>query len=468
MPGFPPFPIMILDDEAQSRLGSAVALRSAGIDNIFECADSASAMDMIKERKPGVLLLDLIMPGRHGVDILAELAKERPETSVIVVSGQNEISAAVACMKHGAFDYIPKPVDKDTLVASVRRAIEMVELRKENSLMREQLLAVAPGRATAFSPVIAASPAMEALFKYCSAIGPGRQPVLITGETGTGKELFAKALHSLGGRGGKFVAVNLAGLDSNIFSDTLFGHVKGAFTGAGAIRKGLVEEASGGTLFLDEIGDLPEDAQIKLLRLLQEREYSPLGSDGTKTSDARVVVATHRDLAAAVESGSFRRDILFRLKIHHVHLPPLRERPCDIGPIFRHFVEEAAAEFKKSPPEIAPALVAALESHPLPGNARELKAIAYEAVGRCNGGTLSCEDLPKGFAATVTPLEAPAPQRPQTGSIVFPGRLPHLKEVSMMLIEEALRRTDGRQGAAAKLLGVTQQALSKRLKGVRR
>lgn len=466
MPGFPSAPVLIVDDEPHSRLGMAMALRSSGIDNIVDCPQPADALALIKERRPCVALIDLIMPGISGAELLGEIAKDFPETSVIIVSGQSEVALAVSCMKRGALDYLAKPFDKETLTKAVRRAIDLAELRGENTLMREQLLAPTAKRDPAFSEIVTASPKMEAIFKYCAAIAPGRQPVLINGETGCGKELISKAIHKLSGRKGRFLAVNLAGLDSNVFSDTLFGHVKGAFTGADAKRNELVEEAAGGTLLLDEIGELSEEAQVKLLRLLQEREYSPLGSDEVKSSDARVLVATNRDLEAEVERGKFRRDLYFRLKIHHVSIPPLRERPEDLRPLLELFAEEAAAEFGKEPPAVPEGLLRALRTHPFKGNVRELRALAYDAVGLCQGEALSCAGmkLDKG-AAFQKEEERLAPGAPSSGAAtLFPETLPTLKEMSRLLVEEALRRSGGRQGPAAKLLGVTQQALSKRLK----
>jgi len=465
MPSYPSQPVLIVDDETPSRLGISLALRSSGIDNVIECANPREALACVKDKKPCLALLDLIMPGCSGAEILKAISRDFPETAVIIVSGQSEVSLAVSCMKLGAFDYLTKPFDKGALVKAVRRAVEMSELRGENTLIMQQLLEAAPQRDPAFKDIVTANPQMEALFKYCVAVAPGRQPVMVSGETGVGKELVSRAIHKLSGRSGRFVAVNLAGLDSNVFSDTLFGHLKGAFTGADAKRKGLVEEAEGGTLLLDEIGELSEEAQVKLLRLLQEREYSPLGSDAVKTSDARIIVASNRDLAAEVESGKFRRDLFFRLKTHHVRIPPLRERPEDVAPLLAFFLAEAAKEFGKEPPEPTPSLLAALKRHPFKGNVRELRAMAYDAVGSCHGSKVSATN----FGFEEGPQAEPSPSAPEAaamshGSIAFPAKLPTLKEAANLLAEEALRRAGGSQSAAAKLIGVSQQALSKRLK----
>ncbi len=472
MGSYPSLPILIVDDEIHSRLSMSVALRSSGIDNIVECVRPLDALSLVKERKPCLAILDLIMPGCSGVEILKAISKDCPETAVIIVSGQSEISLAVSCMKLGAFDYLTKPFDKDTLVNSVRRAMDLAELLGENSLIKQQLLDAEPNRNPAFEGIVTANPRMEALFKYCVAIAPGRQPVMISGETGSGKELVSRAIHKLSKRQGRFVAVNLAGLDSNVFSDTLFGHLRGAFTGADAKRKGLVEEAEGGTLLLDEIGELSEESQVKLLRLLQEREYSPLGSDEVKTSDARVLVASNRDLAAEVEAGKFRRDLYFRLKTHHVRIPPLRERAEDIAPLLKHFIDEAAKEFGKESPQPDAALLETLKAHPFKGNVRELRAMVYDAIGTCSSAHLSAKDfkleeeLSGSFQAGLQEPSAPGSEQPSPppDEIVFPKRLPSLKNVANMLAEEALKRTGGNQSAAAKLIGVTQQALNKRIR----
>jgi DNA-binding NtrC family response regulator len=423
---------------------------------------------MAKELKPEVVLLDLLMPGVDGVELLKSLTQDCPNTAVVIVSGQNEISLAVSCMKLGASDYLMKPFDRDALTKAVRRAMELSELRGENTLMREALLEPQSERPEAFAKIITKSPKMEAIFSYCAAIAGGRQPVMVCGETGSGKELISKAIHELSGRKGRFVATNLAGLDSTMFSDTLFGHVKGAFTGADSKRNGLVVEADGGTLFLDEIGELAEEAQVKLLRLLQEGEYSPLGSDEVKSSDARIVVATNRDLAAEVESGKFRRDLYFRLKIHHLRIPPLRERQEDIEALAETFIREAADEFGKNAPSLSPSALLALKSHPFKGNVRELRALCFDAVGMNSGQRLKAEDF-EGIssAARSRQPEDAGQERNDSAkdeSFRFPETLPTLKEMSALLVEEALKRTGGRQSAAAKLLGVTQQALSKRLK----
>lgn len=283
--------------------------------------------------------------------------------------------------------------------------------------------------------------------------------MLITGETGTGKELAAGVIHTLSGLRREMVSVNLAGLDDTMFSDTLFGHVRGAFTDAVSERKGLIEQASGGTLFLDEIGDTDLRSQVKLLRLLQEGEYMPLGSDRSVKTDARIVAATNRELWDLQKKGKFREDLIHRLRIHHIHLPPLRERIGDIPLLTEHFVTEAAGELGREKPEIPAALTTLLEGYHFPGNVRELQTVIFGAVAGIPGkgsGMLRPDDIGS-YIAEMREKEEASPFRKMK-------KLPDLKQSAEMLTDEALRRCDGNQTRAAKILGISQPSLSRRLK----
>jgi transcriptional regulator with PAS, ATPase and Fis domain len=306
---------------------------------------------------------------------------------------------------------------------------------------------------------------MQALFRYVEAISASREPVLITGETGTGKELIAQALHALSNPNGEFVAINVAGLDDTVFSDTLFGHHKGAFTGAEQSRGGLIAAAAGGTLFLDEIGDLQESSQVKLLRLLQERKYYPLGADQSKTSQARIVVATNADLGQLIGQGKFRKDLFYRLRSHHLHIPPLRERRDDIRLLLNYFLDKSAQALNKPVPTAPAALYSLLKNYPFPGNVRELEGMIHDAVARHGGGILSLKSFREAMGHEQTLLEDQLPGDLAVASLaeLFPDRLPTLKEAEHYLIAEALRRADSNQGLAAGLLGITRQALNKRL-----
>jgi len=461
--------ILIVDDEVQALQSFAIALRSAGIEPVVCEQDSRRALERLAEGDFGAILLDLMMPFLSGRELLPRILAERPQTPVIVVTGANDVETAVECMKAGAFEYLVKPIERARLLASVRNALEVHALRRENTLLRRHLLADGVERPEIFQEILTAGQSLRPIFQYAEAVAPTGQPVLITGETGSGKELMARAIHHASGRPGEFVAVNVAGLDETVFSDTLFGHRRGAFTGAEQARAGLIERASGGTLFLDEIGDLSLPNQVKLLRLLQEREYFPLGEDTPRRADARIIVATNQDPGELAREGRFRHDLYYRLLTHHIHLPPLRERKEDLPVLAERFLEEAARELGKRRPTAPPELIPLLSTYAFPGNIRELRSMIFDAVSRHRGGVLSLEV----FRARILP-QAPAPGEPprdprviRPPSLQFSDFLPTLREAADLLTQEAMRRAGGNQSVAARMLGVTQQALSKRLKTAR-
>lgn len=319
----------------------------------------------------------------------------------------------------------------------------------------------------AFSDFTTVSRKMHALFKYTAVVARSPQSILITGETGVGKELFARAIHRISRVPGPFISINVAGLDDALFSDTLFGHKKGAFSGADQSRDGLVSKASTGTLFLDEIGDLNELSQVKLLRLLQEREYYPVGADLVKTSLARIVLATNVNLAERIKNGSFRRDLYYRLCGHEIHIPPLRERREDIPALLEGFIAETAVRFDRNVPSISPDLITALVTYDFPGNVRELQARINDAMARNVGSILTLDDFP-GISGAALPLSNPctAATAADVGIYSLFGRLPTFREIEDYLLLEALKISDGNYAVAASLLGVTRQTISKRLKSI--
>lgn len=411
------------------------------------------------------MLLDLWMPHVSGEELLRQIAAEYPDVPVVIVTGADDVETAVKCMKQGALDYIVKPVEKSRLVSSVKRGIELRELHRENQLLKARVLSDRVSRPEAFADIVTLSPAMRAVFQYAEAVAPSPRPVLVTGETGVGKELVARALHVLSGRKGGFVPVNVAGLDDHVFADTLFGHKKGAFTGAMEGRPGLLEQAASGTLFLDEIGDLSAVSQVKLLRLLQDGEYLPLGSDVAKRSDARILVATNQDLEAARNAGRFRKDLYYRLCGHHIHIPPLRDRPEDLAVLLDHFLGKAAESLGRKKPTPPDELTKLLAVYHFPGNVRELESMVYNAVSLHGSGKLSME----AFKAEIFKRQpglagAVEPKPDETASqLVFPEQLPTLRQIEQLLVDEALRRSGGNQSIAAAMLGITRQALNKRL-----
>ena len=463
---YPQLPVLMIDDEAQALNSFEMVLRSASVNHILRCQDSRNVMDIFSGQEIEVMMLDLSMPHVSGEELLLRVTRDYPEVPVIVITGSNDVDTAVACMKTGAFDYMVKPVEKSRLISGVKRAIELRELQRENKLLRAHVLSDTLEHPEAFSEMVTKSPVMRSIFQYVEAISVSPQPILITGETGVGKELVSRAAHKLSGRQGAFVPVNVAGLDDNVFADTLFGHRKGAFTGADQARNGLVEQASGGTLFLDEIGDLSPVSQVKLLRLLQSGEYFPLGSDVGKRSDARVVVATNQDIQSLQESGKFRKDLYYRLCCHRIHIPPLRERREDLPILLDHFLENASETLGKKKPTPPGELLTLLSTYGFPGNVRELQSIVLDAVSSHKSGKLSMEGFKSYLRQKQPALEVDS--RPPAGGgrlmVSFSEPLPTLKQTEQLLISEAMRRARRNQATAAQWLGITRQALNKRLK----
>jgi DNA-binding NtrC family response regulator len=320
-----------------------------------------------------------------------------------------------------------------------------------------------------FPEIITNDPKMFEIFEYIEATAPSAQAVLITGDTGVGKELIARAVHVCSGRKGNFVAVNVAGLDDNIFSDTLFGHERGAFTGADRQRRGQVEQASGGTLFLDEIGDLSPASQVKLLRLLQEGEYLPLGRDIPKKTDCRIVAATNEDLWELQKNGRFRKDLNFRLRTHHIHVPPLRDRLGDIALLVDHFLERAASELRKKTPTPPPELYPFLETYSFPGNIRELQAMIFDAVSQHKNKVLSLDVFKLHILQGKKQVKEVAfadSNSDELSMVLFPTELPSIREATLLLVREAMKRAKNNQSLAAQMLGISRQALAKRLKNL--
>jgi DNA-binding NtrC family response regulator len=459
---YPQFAVLLVDDEpAWLRSVSITLERSAGISNIITCQDSRKVMEILADREVGLVLLDLTMPHVQGEELLGRIGEAYPEVATIVVSGMNQVETAVQCIKLGAFDYFVKTVEEDRLVSGVLRAVRMLELQRENREMSSRILSGALRHPEAFAGIVSGDRAMMAIFAYIEAVAASPKPLMITGESGVGKDLIARAAHTLSNCAGQLVSVNVAGLDDNVFADTLFGHVRGAFTGAEQPRRGMVEEAADGTLFLDEIGDLSIPSQVKLLRLLQEGEYFPLGSDRPKRLKARIIVATNRDVAAREAAGTFRRDLYFRLRTHSIQVPPLRERKGDLSLLLDAFLAEAAHTLGKRKPTPPKELVSLLNTYHFPGNIRELKAMVYDAVSVHQGRVLSMATFEKTIGAREA---AQAPATSQENPFAGLGHLPTFQETARLLVDEAMARAGGNQTIAARLLGISQPALSKRLK----
>jgi DNA-binding NtrC family response regulator len=444
---------------------------SAGINHVLTCCDSRKVAALLAEHEVSAILMDLTMPYRSGEELLAEIRADYPDIPVIILSGMNQLEIAVRCIKNGAFDYFVKTVEMERLVAGLHRALALRELKNENSKLKSRMLDDRFEYPEAFEKIITRNRQMRSLFQYIEAVAQSPEPVLITGESGVGKELIARAVHDVSSTDQPWVAVNVAGLDDHVFADTLFGHARGAFTGADKMRAGMIEQASGGTLFLDEIGDLSLTSQVKLLRLLQEGEYLPLGVDRPKHHNCRFVVATNLDLEQRMAAGTFRKDLFYRLKAHRVHLPPLRERREDIPLLLNQFVEEVANSLGKVTPTLTPQLQLLLSTYHFPGNVRELRAMVYDALTQHRGHTLSMASFKKTMDAGIDSSRNQATDSaicPVTDAMLtFGPQLPTLEESAALLVYEAMERCQNNQTIAARLLGITRQALNQRLKKLR-
>ena len=459
--------VLLVDDEKISANMAALALRQADIRDVATLNDSRLVARFLAENQVALVLLDLHMPHISGGELLKSIRQDHPNVHVVIVTGSKDLDTAIDCMKLGALDYLVKPVDASRLQACVRNALNMVELQHEVAMLKHCMLEDSLVMPAAFAAIVTRSKKMRAIFKYIEAVAPSRQSILITGETGVGKELIAGAIHQASLAKGEFVTVNVAGLDDAMFSDTLFGHKKGAFTGADCARDGLIARAAGGTLFLDEIGDLNEASQIKLLRLLQQHEYYPVGSDILKRSTARIVVATNVDLDLRISDGRFRRDLYYRLCTHQVLVPPLRQRPEDIHLLTCHFVEEASRFYrKKGVVPVAPETITFLKTCQFPGNVRQLQAVINDAVARHVSGPL----LPTEFIIASEHTrggEQPGTSGGNESTAAFTlhfCNFPTSREVEERHLLESLTLANGDHNVAAAYMGVSRKTVDNRLK----
>jgi len=462
------FKLLIIEDEHDLRRGLAGYFSDLGY-TVSQAENGKIGLDLFRETQPDLVFTDLRMPVMDGFAVIEGISQESPSTPIIVISGTGVITDAIRAMKLGACDYVVKPVQEfEELVLVVKRALNEKTLHKVVASLKTSLLDVETRIHPAFSPITTSDPALLAILKYLEAVAGTSEPILVQGETGTGKELIARAIHQASSSNGAFVAVNIAGLDDQLFSDTLFGHVRGAFTGAEKTREGLVAQARGGTLFLDEIGDLTTASQVKLLRLLQDGEYYPIGSDLPRSSNARILVATHCNLPQLVKAKAFRHDLYYRLNVHQVTLPPLRKRTADLPLLIERFVEESATKLGKNRPAVPRELAGYLATYEFPGNIRELQGMVFDAVARHTKGMLSMNSFldaigiechePEREARTAMPSDATIVLHDATGE-----RTPTLKEAEELLVAQALKLSDGNQGAAAARLGITRAALNKKL-----
>ena len=434
--------VLIVDDEPRMGAALATALRRSG----YACeavTSGADALELFEAEGADVVITDRRMPGIDGDELMRRLKERAPELPVILITAYGDVRSAVAAMRDGAFDYVTKPFDHDELRGLVARALELRSLRRENRLLRHEV-----GERFA-AEVVAESPAMQAVLELVERAGGSDAAVLIQGESGTGKEVIAKRLHYVSPRLGRpFVAVNCKAFAPGVLESELFGHEKGAFTGAGAQRQGCFERADGGTLFLDEIGEVEPDFQAKLLRVLQEGEVQRVGGGDPRSVDVRIIAASNRDLRSAIAEGRFREDLFYRLNVIPVQLPPLRQRRDDVLPLARHFLARCAEQGGRRL-ELAPEAEERLLRHPWPGNVRELENAIERATILGRGDAVGSEDLL---------LEESAPRRADTA--LSEGTLQEcLDACTAERVRAALAATGGRRADAARQLGIDRTTL---------
>ena len=446
-------PILIVDDEDMILRSFSLAVMRAGLPEPAVLSDPERVLDLLRGHGFRLVLLDQMMPGLDGLQLLRQIKEEFPEVECLMITALNDLPSAVKAVRYGAYDYLVKPVDEHKLVTEVRNALERYELRYALSLHSRETSFSDLKHPEAFAQVLAEDPAMARVFHQVEAVAPTDYTVLICGETGTGKELLVNVIHALSRRSsGPLIKVNMAAASQHLFSDDFFGHVKGAYTGAGVSRKGFFESAHGGTLFLDEISELNGELQAKLLRVIQERVFYPLGSDHPVSADVRLVCASNRDMIQEVKHNSFRKDLYYRLNTVTIPVPPLRERKKDILLLARHFLRQHAREAGKHIQDLAPDLAKRLLAHPLPGNVRELDNLMAGGVLFEKGPNLTLASLPE--------LQEPADQQ---GLLDEPDTFT-LAEMEARLIHHAMQQCGGNRTQAAKKLGISLRTLQRKLK----
>ncbi len=439
--------ILVVEDEEKLRRVIQLQLQSAG----FEVLQAGTAEEGLKlAEQADLVLTDLKLPGMDGRELLESLRRQHLHTPVIVMTAFGTVENAVEAMKTGAADFLPKPFSLDHLMAVVNKALEVRELRAENAQLREAL-----GFRYEFDNIVGRSGAMREIFTTIMRVAPSRATVLLCGESGVGKDLIARAIHYHSPRRDRpFVKINCTAIPENLMESELFGYEKGAFTGANISKPGKFELADTGTVFLDEIGDVPLSIQVKLLRVLQEREFERLGSNKTRHIDVRVLAATNVDLRQALEDGSFREDLYYRLNVLPVNIPPLRERKEDIPYLAEHFVQKLAKETGSAVEGISDAAMQKLVGYHWPGNVRELENALERSVVLCEGKRLEADDIRLDTNRRSKAMTAPDSFLPEGTT---------LEEHEQTLIKEALKRASGNKSQAARLLGLTRNALRYRL-----
>ncbi len=442
--------ILIVDDEPPQRSILSAYLRKQG-HTVFEAGSAAEAITRMRQSSADILLTDFQMPGESGIELLGQTRALFPETTVVIMTAYGTIEGAVKAIRGGAYDYISKPIDLDALDLLIRRIAERRQLLSENRLLKQQLT-----ERFSFQGIISQSAAMEEVLNTAGRVAESKASVLIRGESGTGKELLAKAIHFTGPRKDRpFVPVNCAALNENLLESELFGHERGAYTGADKQRKGRFELADSGTLFLDEIGDVPLATQVKLLRVLQEETFERVGGTETLHVDVRIIGATNRNLEQLIREGIFREDLFYRLNVVTIEIPPLRGRREDIAPTIEHFLGRFVRDHRKKKLAFSKEAWSALLRYDYPGNVRELENIVQRAVILSRRDLITLEELPAPVRGMKEETNIPTPAtRDLRGT---------LERLEKEIVLEALRVHGGNQSKAARALGLSERNLRYRL-----
>jgi two-component system NtrC family response regulator len=443
--------ILIIDDEAAQRDVLTGYLKKKDY-IIFSASSGKEGIEIAKNNPVDIILSDFKMPDLNGIEVLEQVKRINPEISFVIVTAYGTVENAVKAMRLGAFDYISKPVDLDELDLMIERIVEHKNLKSENQLLKSQLQ-----EKYKISSIVSQSQKMEEVINVAARVADSKANVLITGENGTGKEVLAKAIHYISPRkDAAFVAVNVPALTETLLESELFGHEKGAFTGADKMKKGRFEIAHGGTIFLDEVGDIPQSIQVKLLRVLQEHQFERVGGTEKIEVDVRIIAATNKELEQKIKDGTFREDLFYRLNVVSVKIPPLRERKEDIVPMIENFIQKYSKENSKEKLEISKEVVDVLMKYNYPGNVRELENIIERAVVLSRGKVITLADLPmniKGFKEEKT-----------IGSLDEGTITDQVEALEKQLIYDALQQSGGNQTKAGKLLGLTERNLRYKLK----
>ncbi len=435
--------VLVVDDEREILISCQKILEEEGY-SVMTAETGEDALELLSRDPCALMLLDLNLPGRSGMEILKMSRSLAPDTCVIIFTAYAAVSSAVEAIKSGAFDYLAKPFTNDQLLLVVRQALEHRNLAIENTRLKEQLT-----ERFCFENIIGSSPPMRRMFDLLSKVADSDASILITGESGTGKELVARAIHASSSRkSGPFVPVDCASLPDNLLESELYGHEKGAFTGANKVKQGLLEMADTGTVFLDEIGDLPITLQPKLLRTLQERELRRIGGERTITIDVRVLAATNHDLEQELSQGRFREELFYRLNVVNVHLPPLRERTEDIPLLAYYFLKTLSERYKKLLDSFSPDVLRVFLHHSWPGNVRELQNVIERAILVTNGTSIEIQDLPESLVVNSYPS-------PSLKSVRHEAAL----NVEKPFLIDLLRRHQGNVSAAASEARVPRKAI---------